>query len=106
MLLSTSLIFINVFQFVALMGLLVVGLIFSRKYLFKAGFYFFLLLIIGEVYSKFIYDFIQSFLRHVDLNSREMGLALSLIPQTIKVFAFLILIVGLYRTWKRDNNLQ
>lgn len=93
---------------IAYVILLIVGLVLSKKYEFKPGFYFFLILMIGGLYSVVHYYFMMPILDTLDLEMMDYGNAMSIIPNTIELLAFIIIIVGLYRMLKtytdRDGN--
>ena len=103
--LSIVIILLTVF----LLGLFVIGLIQCRKYSFKAGFYFFAILlvhtILSFIYPPFIRRYIDSYFE--GNNSPPMGMTIGelvgwfcMIPRIIEAVAFSILVVGLYRMWK------
>lgn len=86
--------------------LLFVGLWISRKKSFKAGVYFFVLLIIHKLYSYAAPRFIGSYVDRVvsenielwfDMTVAQLVAWFSLIPTTIELAAFIFLIVGLYQ---------
>jgi hypothetical protein len=101
--------FIIMFVFV---GVLLFGLVQSKKHSFIAGVYSFLLLIINQLYL-FISPFItNSIIENFMLNNPEtsaitvgeFALLLSFIPQTIQIIAYTILIVGLYKMWNEKSH--
>lgn len=84
--------------------LLVIGLIYSKINSFKPGFYFFLLLIIHEVYSSVSPFFTRNYIDNIAEGHKEpfMGMTigeffvfLSLIPEVLLFTAFLFLITGI-----------
>ena len=95
-----------------LLVLLVIGLWYSKMHSFKAGVYFFLLLIIHEIYSFISPPLIQNYIENLITENNEPLLGntigeftalLSLIPQMILLAAFLCLIVGLRGLWGSKN---
>ncbi|WP_156739604.1 hypothetical protein [Paenibacillus oryzae] len=93
---------------VLFIGLLLTGMLVCRKYQFKAGFYFFLLLIIPYSFNSFFSPTFAQFINsYMDSRSLPFGMSLgeavawfSFIPKMIEIIAFSILVVGLYRLWR------
>lgn len=93
--------------------LLIFGLVQCRKHSFVSGFYFFLILIIGKIYSYLIPPILNKYIESFHLNgtSPPMGMTIgemvSLIfiisrslETIIMIIAFSFLIIGLYRMWQ------
>lgn len=89
--------------------LFIIGLWNSKIHSFKPGIYFFLLLIIHEIYSWISPPFIRNCIdtlisEHKDpilgMTIGEFVAFLSLIPKMIILAAFICLIFGLRRLWK------
>lgn len=109
-------ILLSIFSFtlsVLFLVLLIFGLVQCRKHSFAAGFYFFLFLIIGKMYSYLIppifSKYIDSF--HQNVTSPPMGMTIGemvswilLISRSLEtiimIIAFSFLIIGLYRMWQ------
>ncbi|XEC93723.1 hypothetical protein AB6A23_20550 [Paenibacillus tarimensis] len=104
-------VFVSILIMIGTIALLVTGLIISKKYSFMGGFYFFLILLINNLYSAIGARFIGNYIDSVIIsNSAPMGMTigqfvgwLSLIPRTLEVIAISFLIVGLYRMWKSHS---
>lgn len=97
---------------IVLLILLVIGLWYSKRHSFKAGVYFFLILILHEVYSFGSPPLIRNYIDTLILGNSDlmMGMSisqllvfLSVIPKLIELLAFTILIVGLHDLWKSKN---
>ncbi|MFA1820174.1 hypothetical protein ACDX78_08295 [Virgibacillus oceani] len=78
----------------------------SRKHAFKAGVYFFALLIIHKLYSYAAPRFIESYVDRVvsenielwfDMTIAQLVAWFSLVPKTIELAAFIFLVTGLYQ---------
>lgn len=89
------------------LAVLVIGLILSKKHNFKAGFYFFLILIIDEYVLQYLrYYFIDTFVANRSQGAAgmmtigEIVVLVSYIPKLLEIVAFSILIVGLFRMWQ------
>ncbi|MGJ9458468.1 hypothetical protein [Oceanobacillus sp. CF4.6] len=89
--------------------LFVIGLWNSKIHSFNAGVYFFLLLIIHEIYSfvapPLIQDYVDKLIAEnkkpmMGMTIGELVASLSLIPKMILLLAFICLIYGLRRLWK------
>lgn len=109
--------FLSVVYIVLFSALLIFGLIQCKKHSFSGGFYFFLLLIIGKLYS-FIFSFLISPIikNYVDSMAHAaepplMGMTLGelvawisytnhSIKHIIEISAYSFLVFGLYRMWK------
>ncbi len=90
---------------------LIVGLIICRKQLFTEGFYFFLIMIISQVHSFFAPLYTNIVIDHYQKNGASGGLTLgqfvisiSYMDTLINSIAFLILVIGFYRRWKRSSD--
>lgn len=112
-------IFLSVMIFVlhfVLFSALLIGLIQCKKHSFSGGFYFFLFLIVGKIYS-FLYSFvispiIKNYIDSFDHTAeRPLGMTVgelvawiaythSSIKYIFEIIAFSFLIFGLYRMWK------
>jgi hypothetical protein len=77
----------------------------SWKHSFKAGFYFFLLLIIHKIYSFTAQPFIGNYVESVvsentelwfDMTIAQLVAWFSVIPKIIELAAFIFLIIGLF----------
>ncbi|MEC5424744.1 hypothetical protein QGM71_14755 [Virgibacillus sp. C22-A2] len=88
--------------------LLIIGLWYCKVHSFKAGVYFFLLLIIHKIYlfvsPPLVRRYIDTLVSEnkalmLEMTFGELVALLSLIPKTIELVAFIFLIVGLYRLW-------
>lgn len=97
---------------VLLVVLFAIGLWYSKIHMFKQGVYFFLLLIIHEVYLLVSPPVIQSYIDNLGGNKPLLGLTIgefiafsSLIPKILLIAAFLFLIVGL-RNFKNAKRLS
>lgn len=86
--------------------LLFIGLWISRKKSFKPGVYFFVLLIIHQIYSYIAPQFIRNYIDKVaseniglwfDMTIGQLVAWFSLIPKTIELAAFIFLVAGLYQ---------
>lgn len=94
--------------FILMIILFIIGLWNSKIHSFKGGVYFFLLLIINEIYSFIAPPLIQNYIDTLIIENGKpmMGMTigelvafLSLIPEVIVLAAFTCLIYGLYRLW-------
>lgn len=92
------------------LGLLIFGLIQSKKYSFLAGVYSFLILFFLRLYSLVAPYTIRPLMENVYLSNSEPPFGMSvgeyvaiinLIPRTIELIAFSILIIGLYQRLKK-----
>jgi hypothetical protein len=86
----------------------VIGLWSSKLHSFNGGVFFFLLLIIHEVYSFIAPPLIRNYIDTLSIENKEpifgmtfgeLVLSLSLIPKLIVLAAFICLIYGLRRLW-------
>ena len=103
---------IHIFFNIIYLALLFLGLIQCRKYAFKAGFYFFLLLIVQRL-SAYIYLPILNSITNSMIKSGgpyRVGMTISgitdwftIIPTGIQLVAFAILVVGLYKMWRKKT---
>lgn len=91
-------------------ALLIFGLIQCKKHSFSGGFYFFLFLIIGQIYSIAISPIIRNYIDRAT-DPHPMGMTLgelvmwisltnSSIMSIIEIIAYSFLVIGLYRMWK------
>jgi hypothetical protein len=87
------------------LGLLIFGLIKSKKYSFLAGFYSFLILLLLRLYSfvtpyttKLIIDNVSE--PPFGFSIGEFLAFINIIPKTLNLIAFSILIIGLYHRLK------
>lgn len=91
--------------FLIFVALLTVGLVQCKKNSFMPGFYFFLVMMIGQIYSWISPFFIRGFFeRDTSTNGMSLGewfILFSYIPRVIDVIALGFLVVGLYRMWNR-----
>jgi hypothetical protein len=96
--------------------LFIFGLWLSKRLSFNGGFYFFLLLIVHEIYSFVSPILIRNYIDHLVIENKYpiMGMTLgelvvlfSLIPKIIVMIAFICLIYGLRKFFinKSPNNL-
>jgi hypothetical protein len=99
----------SILVLVLFIGLLLAGMLLCRKYQFKAGFYFFLLLIIQHSFNSFFSPTFAQFINSYKDNRKRLPFGMSLgesvawfsfIPKIIEIIAFSILVVGLYRLWR------
>jgi hypothetical protein len=106
---------------VLLPAILVFGLIQCKKHSFKGGFYFFLFLLIGKIYSfLFSYAFSPKFKMYIDSLDHETARPLGMrtgdlltwiayvnnsITFILEIVAFSFLIVGLYRMWNKNDQI-
>jgi len=104
--------FISFIQFVigiAYLFLLIAGAILCKKYAFRLGLYFFLFMIMAQIYRYLSQFFISSFFDRVrddhsmGMSIGEWAILLALIPSLIEVVAFSLLVVGLYQMWNRRH---
>ncbi|GEN45413.1 hypothetical protein [Alkalibacillus haloalkaliphilus] len=102
--------FVNVLILVATVVLLIVGLIISRKLSFTGGFYFFLLLLISELYQITFATSI-TIMRYFQEHGPPMGMTMgeyvmwtSYIPRVLELIAFTFLVVGLFKLWKSSTS--
>ncbi|MDQ0350330.1 hypothetical protein J2R98_000133 [Alkalibacillus filiformis] len=109
MLLGFISVLISVLIPVATVVLLIVGLIISRKFAFTGGFYFFLLLIISELYQFIMktggigirmVDYFQEHGPPMGMTMGEFVVWTSFIPRVLELIAFTFLVVGLFKLWK------
>lgn len=97
---------IHLFINLLFLGLLIFGIIQSKKYSFLAGFYSFLILLFLRLYSFVAPYTIKPIIDNFYLNDSKPSFGMSigefaafinLFPRTLEVTAFSILIIGLYR---------
>jgi len=97
---------------VLLMVLFLIGFWKSKNHSFKEGAYFFLLLIIHEIYLYISPSLIQSFIEKIINKNKDLVLGLSIgelvvilsfIPKMILLAAFIFLVYGLRRMWHSKN---
>lgn len=97
---------------VLLIVLFLIGFWKSKNHSFKEGVYFFLLLIIHEIYSYISPSLIQSYIDKITSENKDLVLGLSigelvvilsLIPKMILLAAFIFLVYGLRRMWNSKN---
>lgn len=95
---------------VMLLALLLFGLVQSKKHSFKGGVYSFLLLFILKIYSLFApfivrtivdYYYVNNFSPPFSMQISELVALLQLLPKMLQLIAFTILIIGLYKIWKK-----
>ncbi|GAA0459523.1 hypothetical protein [Alkalibacillus silvisoli] len=103
--------FISVLIPVPTIVLLIVGLIFSRKLSFTGGFYFFLLLLISELYQIILgtggIRIMDYFLEHgppMGMTMGEFVVWTTYIPRVLELIAFTFLVVGLFKLWKSSTS--
>ncbi|WP_282940516.1 hypothetical protein [Paenibacillus sp. RC67] len=111
----TIFIVMNIILVFVLFSALLFGLIQCKKYSFSGGFYFFLFIIIGKIYSFFIPYFISRIIKnYISLDNtteRTLGMTtgelvawISYTDSSIKyiseIIAYSFLVFGLYRMWK------
>ncbi len=104
-----------VFNFVSLavnvifFAILFIGLLQCRKHAFRAGFYFFLILIVHKISSYFYLPYLHKYMDSlVESNTPPpMGMTygefvswFSFIPAIIDLLAFGILVTGIYKLWR------
>ena len=87
-------------------GLLIFGLIQSKKHSFLAGFYSFLILLFLQLYSFIVPYTIKPLFDNMSeppfgKSIGEFLAIISLIPKTLNLIAFSILIIGLYQRLKK-----
>jgi hypothetical protein len=91
---------------VIILILLLIGLRISRKYSFKAGVYFFVLLIIHKIYTFAATPLIGNYVDGVisgnielslDMTIAQLTAWISVIPKIIELAAFIFLIIGLFQ---------
>lgn len=94
---------------VLFLAVLFLGFVQCRKHSFKAGFYFFLILIVHKISAYLYAPLLNTYTNAlIKSNSRPpMGMTigkfvswLSLLPTIINLIAFGILVVGLYKMWR------
>lgn len=106
----------TVLYYVLLPALLLFGLFQCKKHSFKGGFYFFLFLLLGKIYTFLYTSAISPSLKHyIDAidpsTARPLGMrtgellawiayAHVSIKGVLEIAAFCFLIFGLYRMWK------
>lgn len=90
-------------------AILIIGLWFCWKISFKPGFWFFLILLIQKLYGTILSWYMNS---SSDIRSPFEGLSLgewlalhSLAQAFLHVLAYLVLVVGLYKLWKRNPHI-
>jgi len=90
-----------------LIAILLIGLIQSKRHSFKPGFYFFLIMLIQELYSSVSVKLIE-FVASNDILPFEISLGqlthLSLlINRLLGLLAVVILVIGLLKLWRRNR---
>lgn len=98
---------------ILLLILFIIGLRYSKIHSFKPGIYFFLLLVVYEIYSFVSPPLIQNYIDNLLAENKEplmMGMTigefvalLSLIPKVLLFAAFLFLIVGIRSFWSKKH---
>ncbi|MCT8140255.1 hypothetical protein H1D32_22670 [Anaerobacillus sp. CMMVII] len=94
------------YQLINFLRLLVFGLIQSKKSSFLAGFYSFLILLFLQLYSFIFPHTIKPLIDNMSeppfgKSISEFVAILNLIPKTVNLIAFSILIIGLYKRFKK-----
>jgi hypothetical protein len=99
------LLFTNIFIMVLFFVLLVFGIVLSKKYSFKAGFYAFLLLLITKMieHTEAFFPFTELVINFIGVSVLtyygEVMALFYIIITTLELIAITILIVGLYKMW-------
>ncbi|MFC5464422.1 hypothetical protein [Lederbergia graminis] len=100
---------VSILLTVLLFAFLISGLVLSRKHSFTAGVYFFLILIVHKISSYFYSLLIRNYINTLTESGKEppMGMSIgelvswfSLIPTSVYIIAFGVLIIGLYNMRK------
>ncbi|MUK87846.1 hypothetical protein GMD78_05460 [Ornithinibacillus sp. L9] len=90
--------------------LLIIGLWFCKIYSFKAGIYFFLLILIHKIYSFVAPPLVGRYIDWLgdenknlwfDMTTAELVVLFSIIPNILELVAFTFLIIGFYRYLNR-----
>lgn len=109
------LIIVSMLLTVLFLAFLFLGLVLCRKNSFKEGFYFFLILIVHKISTYFYIPLLNTFTDSIVTGrySLPMGMTIgefvswwTLFPIIINLFAFGILIFGLYKLWRNKINLE
>ncbi|TCZ79365.1 hypothetical protein E0485_05755 [Paenibacillus albiflavus] len=103
---------IGIIASIAYLLILTLGLYLCKKNKFTEGFYFFLFLIIFQISSYFLPNFIGKLIDYYQGNKSQVPIGmtigefvafLSYIGLIIKSLPFFILVIGLYRRWKPES---
>lgn len=106
---------VNILLTVLLFTFLISGLVLCRKHSFTAGVYFFLILIVHKISSYFYSPLIRNYIDTLTESGKEapMGMTLgelvswfSLIPTSVYLIAFGVLVIGLYNMRKSKIAIQ
>lgn len=99
------------FLFLTIIALLVIGMVLSKRNSFNAGFYFFIVMIIQQLYhfispaTYYLQAVIDGKMEPLfGLRIGELIHYLSFIPTIILIIAFVILIIGLFQVWEKRTN--
>lgn len=93
---------------ISFFAVLIIGLVLSKKYAFRAGFYFFLILLLLELSSIVFSAWFSVYLEKLNAGELELPFNMSIgefvalrsyIPLLIKAGAFLILVLGIHKKW-------
>jgi hypothetical protein len=101
--------FISLIAVISFYSVLIIGLVLSKKYAFRAGFYFFLLLFLLELSTLLLSPLFTIYSEKLHAGQLEVPFNMSIgelfafrsyISLLIKAVAFLILVVGIHNKWK------
>lgn len=101
--------FLSLITMILYYSVLIIGLVISKKYVFRAGFYFFLLLFLLELSTWVVSPLFTMYVEKVHTDQLEVPFNMSIgelfafrsnISLLVRAVAFLILVVGIYNKWK------